>query len=65
MDLSGHAEIQGTLSVSGITTMTTVKASTLNLSGISTYANDSDAGTGGLVSGDVYRTSEGSLRIKT
>ena len=65
MDLSGHANIQGTLNVSGISTFTTVKASTLNLSSIPTYANDSDAGAGGLVSGDVYKTSEGSLRIKT
>lgn len=53
------------LQVSGISTFTTVKATTLNLSGIPTYTNDSDAGSGGLVSGDVYKTNGGSLRIKT
>ena len=59
MDLSGHAEIQGTLNVSGISTFTTVKASTLNLSGIPTYESDTAAGNGGLVEGDVYKTTQG------
>jgi len=36
----------------------------LNLVGLSTYADDSAAGTGGLVAGDVYKTSTGELRIK-
>ena len=64
MDLSGHAEIQGTLNVSGISTFTTVKASTLNLSGIPTYADDTAAGNGGLSQGDVYKTSAGVVMIK-
>ena len=34
------------------------------LSGLPEYANDAAAGSGGLTSGDVYRTSTGELRIK-
>jgi len=37
---------------------------TINFSNVSTYANDTAAGTGGLVAGDVYKTSTGELRIK-
>jgi hypothetical protein len=37
---------------------------TINLPSLSTYANDTAAGTGGLVAGDVYKTSTGELRIK-
>jgi hypothetical protein len=37
---------------------------TINLPSLSTYANDTAAGTGGLVAGDVYKTSAGELRIK-
>lgn len=36
----------------------------INMPSISMFANDSLAGTGGLVAGDVYRTSTGELRIK-
>lgn len=41
-----------------------VKASGLNLTGLSTYADDAAAGAGGLTSGDVYKTATGELRIK-
>lgn len=37
---------------------------TLNLSNLSTYADDAAAGTGGLVVNDVYKTATGELRIK-
>lgn len=37
---------------------------TINFSNVSTYADDTAAGTGGLVAGDVYKTSAGELRIK-
>jgi len=37
---------------------------TINFSNVSTYADDTAAGTGGLVAGDVYKTSTGELRIK-
>lgn len=46
-------EIQGSL-----------KATTLNLTGLPEYANEAAAVTGGLVSGDVYKTATGELRIK-
>jgi hypothetical protein len=36
----------------------------INLPLTPTYANDSAAGSGGLVAGDVYKTSSGELRIK-
>lgn len=36
----------------------------LNASKLPTYASDAAAGTGGLVAGDVYKTSTGELRIK-
>lgn len=41
-----------------------MKATSVNFSGLPTYANYSTAGTGGLVSGDMYKTSGGELRIK-
>ena len=41
----------------------TVKATQLNINP-PVYADDSAAGTGGLVAGDVYKTSAGELRIK-
>ena len=44
----------GTLTIDGI----------LNLVNLGTYADDSAAGTGGLVAGDVYKTTTGELRIK-
>lgn len=39
-------------------------AATLNIPNLPEYADDSAAGTGGLVAGDVYKTSTGELRIK-
>ena len=41
-----------------------MKATAVNFSGLPTYADDSTAGSGGLVSGDMYKTSGGELRIK-
>ena len=37
---------------------------TMSITGLSTYDNDSSAGTGGLTTGEVYKTSTGELRIK-
>ena len=54
----------GSATFSGIVTATSVKASTLNLSGIPTYADESAASSGGAATGDVYKTSTGELRIK-
>lgn len=42
----------------------TIKATDINFTGLSTFADDSAAGTGGLAAGDVYKTSTGELRIK-
>ena len=42
----------------------TIKATDINFTGLATYADDTAAGTGGLVAGDVYKTSTGELRIK-
>lgn len=42
----------------------TIKATDINFTGLSTYADDTAAGTGGLAAGDVYKTSTGELRIK-
>jgi len=42
----------------------TIKATDINFTGLATYADDAAAGTGGLVAGDVYKTSTGELRIK-
>ena len=36
----------------------------LNISQVPTYADDTAAGTGGLVTGDIYKDSTGNLRIK-
>lgn len=42
----------------------TIKATNINFSGLSVYSSDSAAGIGGLITGDVYRTSSGYLKIK-
>jgi len=42
----------------------TIKATDINFTGLATYADDAAAGTGGLVTGDVYKPSTGALRIK-
>jgi hypothetical protein len=36
----------------------------LNTSNIATYADDTAAGTGGLATGDIYKTSTGELKVK-
>ena len=42
----------------------TIKATAINFTGLPTYVDDAAAGTGGLVSGDCYKTATGELRIK-
>ena len=42
----------------------TLSGATLNAKNLPTYADDSAAGTGGLVQGDIYLTATGELRIK-
>lgn len=42
----------------------TIKATSINFSGLATYPDDAAAGSGGLVSGDMYKTATGELRIK-
>lgn len=49
-----NGQVKATLNSSGV----------LNLASCPEYADDSAAGTGGLVAGDVYKTSTGELRIK-
>lgn len=44
--------------------MTINSAGVVNFASCPTYADDSAAGTGGLVAGDIYKTSTGELRIK-
>lgn len=41
-----------------------IKATSINFTGLPTYANDAAAATGGLTQGDMYKTSTGELRIK-
>lgn len=41
-----------------------IKATSINFSGLPTYANDAAAATGGLTRGDMYKTATGELRIK-
>ncbi|WGH74585.1 hypothetical protein P8625_10840 [Tenacibaculum tangerinum] len=41
-----------------------IKSSDLKLTALPTYADDTAAGTGGLVVGEVYKTATGELRIK-
>jgi hypothetical protein len=40
-----------------------IRADTLNLTGLSVFANNTAALAGGLVVNDVYKTSTGELRI--
>lgn len=44
--------------------MTVKSDGTINFANVQTFADDTAAGTGGLVSGDVYKTSAGDLKIK-
>ncbi|GEQ86458.1 hypothetical protein ULMS_19660 [Patiriisocius marinistellae] len=41
-----------------------IKATSVNFSGLTTYANDSAAASGGLTQGDLYKTAAGDLKIK-
>ena len=43
----------------------TIKATNINFTGLPEYNDDSAAGVGGLMSGDVYKTSGGYLKIKS
>jgi hypothetical protein len=49
----------------GTTWLTLDTTGLLSLYGLPTYADDSAAGTGGLVANNVYKTATGELRIKT
>ena len=42
----------------------TIKATDINFTGLSTFADDAAAAAGGLNSGDMYKTADGNLRIK-
>ncbi|MEW4923999.1 hypothetical protein [Algibacter sp. 2305UL17-15] len=42
----------------------TIKATDINFTGLPVYADDAAAVTGGLTTGDMYRTATGELRIK-
>ena len=46
------------------TRMTIKNNGTINFANVQTFADDAAAGSGGLVSGDVYKTSAGDLKIK-
>lgn len=48
----------------GNTNYFSVRPDKINMGNLPTFADDSAAGTGGLTSGDLYKTSTGSLRIK-
>lgn len=52
------------LTVSGIQQMLLKGSGVINLTGIKVYADDTAAGTGGLVTDDLYRTATGEMRIK-
>jgi hypothetical protein len=42
----------------------TIKATDINFTGLPTYADEAAATTGGLSTGDLYKTSTGEIRIK-
>lgn len=52
------------LGTSAIVRITVKVNGTLNFSNVPTFATDALAGTGGLVTGDVYKTAAGALQIK-
>lgn len=59
------SDVNKTLPVKGsFENLGKTKADTLNLTSIDTYVDDAAAGVGGLISGDVYKTATGELRIK-
>ena len=49
---------------SGTVRLTVKPDGIVNINNAPTYADDTAAGVGGLVAGDVYKTSTGELRIK-
>lgn len=55
---TGNAVITEKLVVSG-----KIKATSVNFSGLQTFSSDSTALSGGLVSGDMYKTADGNVRI--
>lgn len=42
----------------------TIKATDINFTGLPTYADEAAATTGGLSTGDLYKTATGEIRIK-
>lgn len=72
---TGNAEVGGTLDVTGDTTVTNLTVGLgrtvlngaeffgVNIAGVQEFGNNSDAITGGLVPGDVYRTAVGVAMI--
>jgi hypothetical protein len=65
-DFPGRLEFRTTAdSASSPTTRMTIKNNgTINFANVQTFADDAAAGSGGLSSGDVYKTSAGDLKIK-
>lgn len=60
----GNTLVAGTLTVQG-DTITASSVATLKLAALPTYADNAAATGGGLVTGDVYQTATGELRIVT
>ena len=75
LEVTGNAEVGGTLDVTGDTTVTNLTVGLgrtvlngaeffgVNIAGVQEFGNNSDAITGGLVPGDVYRTAVGVAMI--
>lgn len=61
---SNNTVVGGGASVFSVSGSGVVRAKKLNVSDLGTYASDSAAGSAGLTTGDLYRTSTGELRIK-
>ena len=59
LSVGASAKIDGKLSIKG-----TIKATDINFTGLPTYADEAAATTGGLSTGDLYKTSTGEIRIK-
>lgn len=60
----GNTLVAGTLTVQG-NTITASSVATLKLAALPVYADNAAAVSGGLVTGDVYQTAAGELRIVT
>lgn len=61
---SNNTVVGGGASVFSVSGSGVARAKKLNVSDLGTYASDSAAGSAGLTTGDLYRTSTGELRIK-